>query len=699
MPAPADKILFVDDEPDIRSLFQKQLSKHGYEVELAAEPSEALRMASTTRYAAIATDLRMPEMDGIELISRLQSSCPGVAVVLISGDVQLEIPENAWLDRTLVSVIPKPWDLKELLAAVSRAQQITRRVRVSPHGPLHEEGSLHVLLIEPHSADRERFEDSLSRSELHAGVTVADTLASAAAVLEREAFDVVVVDLDLPDAHGVEALRRIRELAPHLPLVALSGPEDLPIARDSARLGAQDFLSKSELGPAVVQRALRYAVERKRSETELFDMANRDYLTRLGNRSFFRSRLKHALSRYRRTQRPFAVIFLDLDRFKEINDGWGHHAGDTVLSEVASRLETVLGEEATLARLGGDEFSVLLEDVEDRGQIDEVADRILSALSEPYLVAGEAVETRPSLGIAMCPEHGETEEKLLRLADKAMYQAKRRGGAQTHVYEGADVPRARFMVERELRQALERDEFILYYQPQLDLATGHFCAAEALIRWIRPNGEMVPPGEFISSLEETGQIRDVGAWVLDQSCRQLALWRDEGLANLRVSFNVSPCQFDDGRLPFLAEDALRRYRLDPHCLEIEITEAVVIKDTAGSVAQLERLRALGIAIALDDFGTGYSSLSYLHKVPVDVLKMDRSFIGEIESSEHSRTLVELIIALGHKLKLEVVAEGVETQAQLEFLRREGCDRTQGYFHSRPVPPAELLSFLGTVPAA
>ncbi|MEM6703639.1 MAG: EAL domain-containing protein [Acidobacteriota bacterium] len=679
------RILFVDDEPQVRHLFSRQLERYGYSVDLAESPSEALALAADHEYGAVATDMRMPEMDGVELIARLQDQRPGTATVLISGDRSLELPDDGWIDRTLVSVIPKPWNLTELLAAVTRAQQITSQHAAALAAEA--DVDFRLLLLSQGSTTRQLVSRSLEAEGASVDLRVAKTVSELLEACSESEWQALLLSASHPELDDPACRAAIGRMAAPRILIqnSAAGPSDFP---------ASDSLTVEELADATLLRVLRYAVERQKTQSRLEELKYRDGLTGLGNRDHFRARLKHTLARSRKRREQLAVIFLDVDRFKEINDGWGHFAGDAVLIEMAERLEETFAGCAALARHGGDEFALLLENIDGAAEAEEAAARICKILSLPFHVAGERIESFASVGVSLFPEHGDTEEKLLRLAEKAVYQAKVKGGRSYQFYEGTDVPEpARFLVERELREALERREFVLHYQPQLDLATGRFSAMEALIRWQRPDGEMVPPGRFIPSLEETGQIRDVGAWVVDRSCRQLAEWRDLGFDDLSMCFNVSPRQFEDGRFPHLVRAALERYELAPQRLEVEVTEEVTIRDVAGSRGQLESLRRMGVAVAIDDFGTGYSSLAYLHRFPLDVLKMDRSFIGEIEESPDSRTLVELIITLAHKMHLEVVAEGVETAQQLKFLRREGCDRSQGFFHSRPVPANEIVRLL------
>ena len=685
------RLLFVDDDPLTRKLFRAQIEPKGYQVDLAKHSKEALEKLEKKAYDVVVTDLRMPGTDGLGLIRQIRESDFTAAAILVSGDQDMEVPEDRLLDRTLVSVIPKPWDITELLAALSRAEQISGDLRRA-----HREGasshSMRILLVEDSDSDAEIFRIYAEEAGLQAEVCVEERLSGALERLEKEHWDLLVTDLALPDARGIDAVRRIRRAAPDVPIIVSSGQDSDELALEALEIGAQDFLSKTDLDGAGLGRTIRAAMVRKRSELRMFDEASSDPLTGLANRAQFRSRLTHALSRSLRGGSPVAVLFVDLDRFKEINDGWGHHAGDAVLCEAASRLRTAVREPDTLARLGGDEFAVLLEDTDSEGAL-VVGSRICDAVSEPYRVAAEWVETAASVGIAVSPEHAESTDSLLRCADKAMYQAKRGGGSSCRIFgeEGHSRP-ARFLVARELKNALAKKQFLLQFQPQLSMASGRFQTVEALLRWQR-RGKLVPPLEFIPDLEQTGLIEEVGQWVIDESCRAMNQWQLAGLGDLRVAVNVSPLQFESGNLVDSVAKSCEDHGVDPSALEFEITETVVIKDYEKSNLQLQQLRQLGAAIAMDDFGSGFSSLAALHRVEIDVLKMDRSFVGELESCKDSRTLVELIISLGHKLNLQVVAEGVETVEQMKFLQDLRCDRAQGFFHSRPLNAEAVAPFL------
>jgi diguanylate cyclase (GGDEF)-like protein len=406
----------------------------------------------------------------------------------------------------------------------------------------------------------------------------------------------------------------------------------------------------------------------------------------------FRERLAHTLARARRTESLFAVLFLDMDRFKAINDGLGHDLGDMFLKEVASRLKEAVREYDTVARFGGDEFAILLDRLDSRDQAKQIAERILSALKYPFSLEGTEFVSSASIGIAIFPHAGDTSDSLFRAADAAMYFAKSRGRANYQVY-GAELNESaerRLALEIELRQALDQGDVELNYQPQYDLRSGDVAGVEALLRWKRaPDKASIGPAQFVPILEETGWIVGVGEWVLHEACAQLSRWHRAGYLVPRVAVNVSARQFVSGDLVAATKSALANADLEPQCLELEITEAVLMRNTERTLNVLTALTDLGVSLAIDDFGTGYSSLAYLHAFPVHTLKLDASFMQDLGLNERRSKVAGAIVGLGHRLNLTVVAEGVETIAQRDFLVREGCQVVQGYLFSRPAPAHHL----------
>mgnify|MGYP001253631910 CR=1 FL=1 len=435
--------------------------------------------------------------------------------------------------------------------------------------------------------------------------------------------------------------------------------------------------------------------DRKRAEEQLARMAQFDALTGLPNRNLFRDRLGQAIARAHREGWVTAVAFVDLDRFKEINDTLGHAAGDEVLKAVGERLRASLREGDTVARLGGDEFTVILEDVGTLERAAAVARKILAAFEPPIAVDGKDLFISGSIGLAAYPDHGSDAEVLLQHADTAMYHAKGEGRNALKVYAptmGAEASERR-SVEDGLRLALARGEFVLHYQPIVDLAGGAVTGVEALLRWQHPEWGLVAPGRFIQVAEQSGLIVPIGAWVLRRACRQAAAWRDAGVPPVTVSVNLSARQFRKAGLADEIAAALHEAGLEPARLKLEITESLLMDNPQASGALLARLKEMGVTLALDDFGTGYSSLSYLRHFPLDVLKIDQSFVRDLSTDPEDAVIVRAMIGLAHSLQLTLTAEGVETAEQLAFLRAHGCQTAQGYLFSRPLPAAEAEALL------
>ncbi len=433
----------------------------------------------------------------------------------------------------------------------------------------------------------------------------------------------------------------------------------------------------------------------KKSQDQLRHLAHHDPLTSLPNRLLFNDRLQHALDRVKRQGGSVAVLFLDLDRFKVVNDTFGHPVGDRLLRAVAGRLKVAVRKQDTVARLGGDEFTVMMEDLEHSRDAATVARKIIDAFRRPFPVDGHELYTSASIGISLCPGDGEQIQDIVRKADAAMYRAKAlgRNTYQFHVSEMTDTARQRYQLETSLRRAVEEGQFELYYQPQVSARTGALVAVEALIRWRHPRMGLLTPAHFLSLAEETGLIRTIGDWVLREACQQWVRWREQGLITPRLAVNISAQQIAQRDLADKVHEIVGDTGMDPLQLELEITEGFIMEQVSEAVETLERLRNLGVTLSIDDFGTGYSSLAYLKKLPIHRLKIDRSFVRDIPKDRGDEAIARAIIALGHTLQMTVVAEGVETEEQLRFLRDEGCDLLQGYLLGPPQPAAELAALL------
>jgi diguanylate cyclase (GGDEF)-like protein/PAS domain S-box-containing protein len=439
--------------------------------------------------------------------------------------------------------------------------------------------------------------------------------------------------------------------------------------------------------------AVRDITERKAAEAQIRFMANHDALTRLPNRALFRDRLEQALLWARRGDEQVAVLCLDVDRFKDVNDLRGHGAGDALLQQVAARLGAAIRESDTVARLGGDEFAIVQPGLSQPQGAAAFAERLVAAIAEPFDLGGEQMAIGVSIGIALFPADGADAETLLKNADTALYRAKSDGRGTYRLFEPEMDARlqARRVLEYDLRQALPQQQLKVHYQPQANTEDGRITGFEALVRWRHPRRGLVSPGEFIPLAEETGLIVPIGEWVLRTACAAAASWP----ASLRLCVNLSPVQFSRCDLPRLVEDVLRTHRLSPERLELEITEGVLIKETEQVLATLQRLKALGVRIAMDDFGTGYSSLNYLQRFPFDKIKIDQSFIRDLEGNPDAAAIVRAVIGLGRSLKIAVIAEGVETAEQHDLLRREHCEEIQGFLIGRPMPLEHCADFFAS----
>jgi diguanylate cyclase (GGDEF)-like protein len=428
--------------------------------------------------------------------------------------------------------------------------------------------------------------------------------------------------------------------------------------------------------------------ERRRADEKLRIVATHDPLTSLPNRTLLHERLAHALAMAQRHDRKLAVLLIDLDRFKNVNDTLGHEAGDRLLQMAAQRISDCLRDTDTMARQGGDEFVVVMEDVTDVGAAAGVSQRILEAVSRPFVVEGQELHHTASIGISMFPQDGRA---LLKNADVALYRAKEKGKNNYQFYSAQFDNHSveRLLLEAGLRRALERDEFTLLYQPKVDIISGHITGTEALLRWQHPELGWVTPGRFIALAEETGLILPIGAWALKTACVQNRMWQKQGLRGLRVAVNLSPRQFAGETLPRDITAALKESGLDAMDLELEITEGMAMSNSEHTISMLRQLKNMGTNVSIDDFGTGYSSLAYIKRLPIDSVKLDRSFVEDLPGDRDSVAITRAVINMAHGLDLKVVAEGVETQAQLHFLAGEECDEMQGHLFSEARAPYEI----------
>ena len=543
------------------------------------------------------------------------------------------------------------------------------------------------------------------------------------ALAAGQPYALAFVDMRMPPGwDGLETIQRLWAVDPHVQVVICSAHSDYDWTDVVARLDHSDkllvvkkpfepievlqcahALTRKWQNEQTLRRQLETLEEVVEDRTRGLEAANRqlrhlathDALTGLPNRVLLEDRMWQAIAHASRDGHGFAVAVFDLDRFKVVNDTFGHRAGDELLKTVAQRILSVARGIDTVVRMGGDEFVMILDSLGQRSDAAAVAQRVVGALQEPVRIDSSDVHISTSVGVALYPQDGKSVDALLANADAAMYCAKQRGRNNVqHYAPGMDtMTQERGKLESDLHQALALAQFELHYQPKVDARTGAVHGAEALIRWRHPERGLVPPAEFIPLAEECGLIDDIGAWVIREACRQARAWQRDGLPPMRVAVNLSAFQFRNGRLLPMISGALQEFGLEPRHLEVEITESALMSDPEESVKILEQLSAMGVVVSVDDFGTGYSSMSYLRRFPIDKLKIDRGFISELTSRPDDASIVRAIVSLAHSLKLKVVAEGVETVEQLEYLRSLGCDQYQGYHFSAAVPAAEFAELL------
>jgi diguanylate cyclase (GGDEF)-like protein len=536
-------------------------------------------------------------------------------------------------------------------------------------------------------------------------------------------YAMAIVDMQMPPGwDGLETIERLWKVDPDVQVVICSAHAGYDWTELVARLGHADKLLvvKKPFEPievlqcanALTRKWQNEWVVRRQVETlekvvtdrtegletanaQLRYLATHDALTGLPNRALLEDRISQAITLANQSGQPFALMLLDLDRFKSINDSMGHRAGDELLKEVAQRLRSVVRGVDTVARLGGDEFVVILQSVTEQQECLRVAERALAALAPTIHIQGVELHAPSSIGIAFHPQDGDSMGVLLNHADVAMYCAKQRGRNNVQCFAPGmnAMTQEKLRVERELESALRLGQLELHYQPKVDTVTGAVSSAEALVRWHHPDRGLVSAADFIPIAEECGLIGAIGDWVVREACRQGRAWQDAGLPSVRIAVNLSPTQFRHGNLLATIRRALDDARLEARFLEVELTESVVMSEPEASVTILEQLSQMGVLVSVDDFGTGYSSMSYLRRLPVDKLKIDREFIREITSCPDDASIVRAIVSLAHSLRLKVVAEGVETVEQLEFLKTLGCDQYQGYYFSPAVPAEDFAALL------
>jgi diguanylate cyclase (GGDEF)-like protein len=562
---------------------------------------------------------------------------------------------------------------------------------------------LRALIIEDVEDDAQLLLRELRRNGYEPDYVCVDTEEALAEALQNP-WQIVFSDFTMPTFDGIKALRLVRQKDPDVPFIFVSGTLGEESAVEAVKSGAQDYILKGNLRrlSATVPRELRESETRRQrrlAERRLHFLANYDELTALPNRALFDRRLDQLIEQARRAGQMVGLVHLNLVRFRDINSSLGQNAGDQLLKKIARRLVRCARKDGVVVRLAGDEFALILPSLALKSDLVQSIGKLQRTLAKPVTLCGYALRVHASIGVSVFPDDGKDAEELQRNVAMAMHRVKKegKGGCRYFKPEIREQLHQRLNLERDLEQAVKDQRFSLNYQPQVELSSGRVVAVEALLRWTHPDRGPISPATFIPIAEETGQILPIGQWVLAEACRQVSHWQATGISPTpRMAVNLSAFQFHQRNLVEIVSRIIEHHQLDPEQLEIEITETALMQDPDTALQMLKKLRDLGLSISLDDFGTGYSSLSYLKRFPVNVLKIDKTFVDDLPNDLDNAAIIRAIIAMAERLRLHVVAEGVETREQLEFLHNEGCERVQGYYFQRPVP-ADNITPLLTLP--
>ncbi len=733
------KILTMEDDSLVRASIVAHLEDSGYQVFEAANGREGLEVFHREKPHLVLLDLRMPVMDGIDVLAVIARESHETPVIVVSGmgtvgDAIKALKFGAWDYFTkpihnmavLEHAVNKALERAALLRENRRyrehleAQVKSRTLELERRS--HELEKAYVLVKEE-IVERERAEKAIDRERvflqsvidgvvdpimvigndyriLKMNHAARDFLDDCSAVPDDIFCHHLIYQNQEPcnDSGIVCPLREVRRTGNTATVVhehTFAGGEKKIYEIEASPLWNEDGTLHGVIA-ACRNITERLRVERKLRENEsrLYHLAHHDSLTGLPNRLLFQDRLQRAMFKAHRSGQQVALLFLDLDRFKNINDTLGHDVGDRLLQDVSGRLRDCGRQSDTVARLGGDEFAIILDDAKELKDIAVVAQKILQALAKPIMVEGFELYVTASIGISLYPADSGDVDGLMKCTDTAMYRAKDLGKNSYQFYT-ADMNTRAFellLMEGSLRKALRHDQLVVYYQPQIDLLTGSLVGIEALLRWRHPEQGMISPREFIPLAEETGLIGSIGEWVMRTACTQNRAWQAAGYSPVRMAVNISARQFRQQDLTKIIAQVLDETGLEAKYLELELTESIVMQDAEATIAMLKRLNNMGVRLSIDDFGTGYSSLSYLKRFPISNLKIDQSFVHDITTDVNDAMIASSIIALAHSMDLHVIAEGVENETQLNFLRDSGCNHAQGYLLGSPTPGEDFVKF-------
>jgi diguanylate cyclase (GGDEF)-like protein/PAS domain S-box-containing protein len=674
-------ILIIDDDPSLRKTLADIFRVKGYEVLAAGSGAEGLALLGQQSINLALIDLGLPDISGLDVLERLKASSPATEAIVLTGQATVASAIEA-ASQGAYSYMLKPYDMDLLLLHIRRALEKQRTEEVLRLRQRAIEASSNGITIVDITLPDKPIVYVNPAFEQITGYTCAETLGRNARFLSQSDGEQI----------GFEEIR-----------AALREERDGHAVLRNYRKDGSLFWNELSIAPVRgdVGKVTHFVgiindiTEQKRYEEQLEYQANHDELTDLPNRNLLSNLIVQFALHAQRYRRELAVLFIDLDYFKFVNDSLGRSVGDRLLKIMAERLRACVRAADMVARHGGDEFVVVLTDLRRSEDVGPVAQKIRESLSRPILIDDQELVISCSIGISIYPKDGDDAPTLLKNADAAMFRAKEQGRNNSQFYTREMNARslARMIMEKHLRRALENHELEVHYQPQVDLANGRVNGMEALLRWHNPELGMISPAAFIPLAEETGLIGPIFEWVLEEACTQSQAWQEAGLPALTLAVNVSPMQFRDRNLCASIDRIVRKTGLTPSCLEVEVIESMLMHNVESAMLIMNELKQLGITLAMDDFGTGYSSLSYLKRFPFDKLKIDISFVREVTTDPESAAIARAIIAMGHNLNLRVIAEGIETAGQLAYLRAQGCDEMQGFLFSRGLPAAEFEALL------
>lgn len=699
-------ILVVDDQLRMLQSLEGLMISSGYNVITALGGQQATERLLEHKVDLMLLDLKMPGFDGHQVMDFVEQQQLNTTVVVVSGETCFDAMSQVLRSRAY-DYIRKPYVPDDLLHTVENAlnarqlecqnqlinDRLTRSeklhrylVNSSPDIVYMLDGEGHFTFVNDRIAELLGYERETLIGMHYRDLVYIGDVEQAGYVFSRRAID---------DSSARNAELRLKCCDGDRPPRFFEA-KTIPIEMQPSDIFEGGADEDSFVGVYGVARDIS---DRKEAERTINFQAYHDLLTRLPNRALFKDRLNLAVAQAKRTSDELAVMFLDLDRFKLVNDTLGHIYGDELLQQVSRSLQECLREGDTLARFGGDEFTLLMPEVGSREDVAVVAKKIIEKLRQPFVIEGHEVYVTISVGIAMYPHDGANMDTLIKNADIAMYHIKGHGKNDYQFFcrEMNESTMQRLSLERDIRKGLENDQFELFFQPQVDVISGQTVAFEALIRWHHPTLGLISPTDFISVAEETGLILPLGEWVVRNACRVLRTWRDMGINDVRMAINLSSMQIEHKGFIDLVRDVMREYRLSGHDIEMEITENLIMQDMENSIKKLMQLNDFGVQIAIDDFGTGYSSLSYLQKLPIHTLKIDRSFVHEIKKDGDDACIVDAVIAMASGLKLNLIAEGVENEYQMEYLREKGCCEMQGYYFGMPASEETTIQTLLAAP--